>query len=96
MYIQTRKVFKGCFTFPTFQRGKKVPEGLTTADDITNFQQIASHPVCVYSSVSTVSTLWLAVDLCSVYRVCTVPVYRASWLWIFQEILQELLLVRTF
>lgn len=27
------------------QRGKKVPEGLTPAEDISQFEQIASHPV---------------------------------------------------
>lgn len=30
------------------QRGKKVPEGLTPAEDISKFEQLASHPVsCV-------------------------------------------------
>ena len=28
-----------------FQRGKKVPEGLTAPEDISNFQLVASHPV---------------------------------------------------
>ncbi len=27
------------------QRGKKVPEGLTSAEEISKFEQIASHPV---------------------------------------------------
>ena len=30
---------------PPLQRGKKPPEALTSAEDISNFQQIASHPV---------------------------------------------------
>ena len=32
------------------QRGKKVPEGLTTTEEISNFHQLATHPVRLSTS----------------------------------------------
>ena len=37
---------------PCWQRGKKVPEGLVPAEEIANFQQVASHPVSFLSEGS--------------------------------------------
>ena len=44
------------------QRGKKAPEGLTPAEQISDFQQIASHPGLHSASIPGILALDLSAD----------------------------------
>ena len=44
------------------QRGKKAPEGLTPAEQVSDFQQIASHPGLHSASVPGILALDLSAD----------------------------------
>ena len=52
--------------FPV-QRGKKVPEGLTSADDIGGFLQIASHPVSHSDQDTDTHCVHVSTSMSSVY-----------------------------
>lgn len=48
--------------FVCTQRGKKAPEGLTAPEQISDFQQIASHPGLHSASIPGILALDLSAD----------------------------------
>ena len=58
------------------KRGKKLPEGLYSTDNISNFKQTAMHPVGLPRAVLSVVFL--------LYRVYIVLVYLVYWHLIYQ------------
>ena len=52
----------GTIIFCSLQRGKKAPEGLTSSEQISDFQQLASHPGLHSASIPGILALDLSAD----------------------------------